>query len=133
MSALTIYAQGLTSSVSPFGEQLAQARYLLETCIRMPIVIRPLPARRKPATAVQNLPILLCHAEWAPVEQYRFESTESSLRWVMPSSQGECAFSQVCRRVGWAKKLAMPKRRNGAISCQGGTRPAAYAALWWSL
>ena len=52
--ALTIYAQGLTSSVSPFGEQLAQARYLLETCIKMPIVIRPLPVRRKPATALER-------------------------------------------------------------------------------
>ena len=47
-NALTIYAQGLTNSVSSFGEHLAQARYLLETCIRMPIAIRPLPARRKP-------------------------------------------------------------------------------------
>ena len=48
---LTIFAQGLTSSVSPFGEQLAQSRYLLETCIKMPIVVRPLPMRRKAATA----------------------------------------------------------------------------------
>jgi hypothetical protein len=46
---LTIVAQGLTGSVSPFGEQLAQSRYLLESCVKMPIVIRPLPARRKTA------------------------------------------------------------------------------------
>src|ERR1035438_4637254 len=37
---LTIFAPGLTSSVSPFGEQLAQSRYLLETCIKMPIIDR---------------------------------------------------------------------------------------------
>jgi CHAD domain-containing protein len=48
---LTIFPQGLTSSVSPFGEQLAQSRYLLETCIKMPIMIRPLPARRKSPTS----------------------------------------------------------------------------------
>ena len=46
---LTIFAQGITSSVSPFGEQLARARYLLEACLKMPIMIRPLPVRRKPA------------------------------------------------------------------------------------
>jgi CHAD domain-containing protein len=45
-NVLAIYAQGFTSSISPFGEQLAQSRYLLETCIKMPIVIRPLPVRR---------------------------------------------------------------------------------------
>src|SRR5271167_1993387 len=45
---LTIFAQGITSSVSPFGEQLARARYLLEACLKMPIMIQPLPARRKP-------------------------------------------------------------------------------------
>jgi CHAD domain-containing protein len=49
-NAIALYAQGLTTSVGPFGEQLAQARYLLETCIKMPIMIRPLPARRKPST-----------------------------------------------------------------------------------
>jgi hypothetical protein len=48
---LTIFAPGLTSSVSPFGERLAQSRYLLETCIKMPIMIRPLPARRKSPTS----------------------------------------------------------------------------------
>jgi CHAD domain-containing protein len=48
---LTIFAQGLTSAVSPFGEQLARSRYLLETCLKMPIMIRPLPARRKPTVA----------------------------------------------------------------------------------
>ncbi len=45
---LTIFAQGLPVSVSPFGEQLAQARYLLENCIKMPIVIRAVASRRKP-------------------------------------------------------------------------------------
>lgn len=45
---LTIYAQGLTDAVSPFGEQLARARYLLESCLKMPIVLKPLPLRRKP-------------------------------------------------------------------------------------
>ena len=44
---LTIFAQGLASSISPFGEQLAQSRYLLEACIKMPVVIKPLPLRRK--------------------------------------------------------------------------------------
>jgi CHAD domain-containing protein len=48
---LTIFAPGLSSSVSPFGERLAQSRYLLETCIKMPIMIRPLPARRKSPTS----------------------------------------------------------------------------------
>ncbi|HEY4959337.1 MAG TPA: CHAD domain-containing protein [Terriglobales bacterium] len=47
---LILHAQGLTSSISPFGEQLARARYLLETCIKMPIMIRPHPAHRKPTT-----------------------------------------------------------------------------------
>ncbi|HZD33371.1 MAG TPA: CHAD domain-containing protein [Candidatus Angelobacter sp.] len=45
---LVIHAQGLTNAVSPFGEQLARARYLLENCIRMPIVLKPLPLRRRP-------------------------------------------------------------------------------------
>jgi CHAD domain-containing protein len=53
-NAIVLSAQGLSNSVSPFGEQLAQARYLLETCIRMPIVIRPLPARRKVSTVAAN-------------------------------------------------------------------------------
>ena len=44
---LLIHAQGLTNAVSPFGEQLAQARYLLEHCIRMPIVIKPLSLRHR--------------------------------------------------------------------------------------
>ena len=48
--ALTIYAKGLSASVSPFGEQLAQARYLLESCIKLPIVMKPMPPRR-PATS----------------------------------------------------------------------------------
>jgi len=46
-NALIFYARGLPSCVSPFGEQLARSRYLLETCIRIPIVIRPLSSRRK--------------------------------------------------------------------------------------
>jgi len=45
---LMIYAQGLTSSVNPFGEQLARARYLLECSIRMPITLKPLTLRRRP-------------------------------------------------------------------------------------
>jgi CHAD domain-containing protein len=54
--SLTIFAQGLTNSVSPFGELLARARYLLESCIKVPIVIRPVPPRRKPLSrgAVQG-------------------------------------------------------------------------------
>ena len=44
---LVIHAQGLTTAVSPFGEQLARARYLLENCIRMPIVFRPLALKRR--------------------------------------------------------------------------------------
>jgi len=43
---LTLYAQGLTNSISPFGEHLAGARYLLESCIRMPILVRPAPRRK---------------------------------------------------------------------------------------
>lgn len=46
--ALVLFAQGLSASVSPFGEQLARARYLLESCLKLPIVVRPVPARRKP-------------------------------------------------------------------------------------
>src|SRR5450755_4345799 len=49
-NALILHAQGSPSSISPFGERLAQARYLLETCIKRPIMIRPLPVHRKPAT-----------------------------------------------------------------------------------
>jgi CHAD domain-containing protein len=44
---LVLYAQGLTNTVSPFGEQLARASYLLAHCVRMPIVFKPLPMRRK--------------------------------------------------------------------------------------
>jgi len=44
---LLLFAQGLTNAVSPFGEQLARARYLLESCIKMPIAIKPLTSRRK--------------------------------------------------------------------------------------
>jgi len=46
-SALTIYAQGLSRAINPFGEQVAQARYLLESCIRMPIMVKPLSGRRR--------------------------------------------------------------------------------------
>ena len=54
--ALMIYAHGLAGPISPFGEQLARARYLLESCIKMPIVIRPASLRRKPLSpgAVQE-------------------------------------------------------------------------------
>jgi len=53
---LTIQAQGLPGAVSPFGEQLARARYLLESCIKMAILVRPSPPRRRPLTqgAVQG-------------------------------------------------------------------------------
>jgi exopolyphosphatase/pppGpp-phosphohydrolase len=51
---LTVFAQGLTRSVSPFGEQIARARYLLEACLKMPIMIRPLPAGRKPTVAAAD-------------------------------------------------------------------------------
>jgi hypothetical protein len=44
--ALSLYARGLGNSINPFGEQLAQARYLLENCIKMPILLKPLRARR---------------------------------------------------------------------------------------
>ncbi len=53
-SALILYAQGLSGSLSRFGEQLAQARYLLETSIRMSIMVRPLRAPRKPPAAPVN-------------------------------------------------------------------------------
>jgi hypothetical protein len=45
---LTVYAKGLTYSISLFGEQLAQACYLLQSSIKMPIMIKPLRAPRKP-------------------------------------------------------------------------------------
>jgi hypothetical protein len=48
--ALTLYAKGLTYSISLFGERLAQACYLLESCIKMPIMIKPLRAPRKPTS-----------------------------------------------------------------------------------
>jgi CHAD domain-containing protein len=51
--ALVIHASGLTNAVSPFGEQLAQARYLLESCIRMPIVIKPITLRRRQSDSSQ--------------------------------------------------------------------------------
>jgi CHAD domain-containing protein/HD superfamily phosphodiesterase len=51
---LRIYAQGLTAAINPFGEQLARARYLLEACIKMPILLRPLPSRRRPQLPVTN-------------------------------------------------------------------------------
>jgi exopolyphosphatase/pppGpp-phosphohydrolase len=52
--ALTLYAQGMTHSISAFGEQLARARYLLESCVKMPILIKPLPARRKTPSQPAN-------------------------------------------------------------------------------
>ncbi len=45
--ALVISARGLTNAVSPFGEQLARARYLLETCIKMPIAFKTLSQRQR--------------------------------------------------------------------------------------
>jgi hypothetical protein len=44
---MTIYARGLTNTVSPFGEQLARARYLLESCIKMPITFKALSLRQR--------------------------------------------------------------------------------------
>jgi len=49
--ALTLYARGLGSSISPFGEQLAQARYLLESCLKMPIAVKPAPRRKTTSSA----------------------------------------------------------------------------------
>ena len=51
---LVIYAPGLPGSIGPFGEQLARARYLLESCVKMPILIRPAPANRRPAPAAAS-------------------------------------------------------------------------------
>ncbi|HYV73167.1 MAG TPA: CHAD domain-containing protein [Candidatus Binatia bacterium] len=48
-----ISAQGMTAGISPYGERLARARYLLESCIRMPILVKPFPVRRKTATQGQ--------------------------------------------------------------------------------
>lgn len=48
--AVVLYAKGFSSSLSAFGERLAQSRYLLERCIRMPILIRPLSAPRRQGT-----------------------------------------------------------------------------------
>ena len=47
---LTVYAKGLSSSISQFGEQLAQARYLLESSVKMPIMVKPLRAPTKPTS-----------------------------------------------------------------------------------
>ena len=44
---LLVFAQGLTNAVSPFGEQLARSRYLLENCIRMPVALKPLSTRQR--------------------------------------------------------------------------------------
>jgi CHAD domain-containing protein len=41
---LILFAQGL-QEISPSGERIARARYLLETTCRLPIAIRPLPAK----------------------------------------------------------------------------------------
>src|SRR5215469_2396399 len=48
--ALTVYAKGLTNSINRFGEQLAQARYLLESSVKMPIMVKPLRAPTKPTS-----------------------------------------------------------------------------------
>lgn len=45
---VVIHAEGLTSAVNPFGEQLARARYLLESAIRRPIVLKPYVPQRRP-------------------------------------------------------------------------------------
>jgi len=45
--ALVVYAKGLGNAISPFGEQLARARYLLESCIRTAVLIRPFPPQRR--------------------------------------------------------------------------------------
>jgi exopolyphosphatase/pppGpp-phosphohydrolase len=47
---VVIYAEGLTNAVNSYGEQLARARYLLESTIRTPIVLKPLPLRRMAPT-----------------------------------------------------------------------------------
>ncbi len=44
--AVVVSAAGLSSGINPFGEQLARARYVLESCIRRPVLIKPQPARR---------------------------------------------------------------------------------------
>ncbi len=46
-SAIVIAGEGLTATVNSFGEQLARARYLLESCIGKPILLRPTRARQK--------------------------------------------------------------------------------------
>ena len=52
---VVMFAAGLTTAVNSFGEQLARARYLLESAIRMPIVFKPMPLRRKaPRSAAAN-------------------------------------------------------------------------------
>lgn len=45
-----ISAQGMSSGIGPYGEQLARARYLLESYIRMPILVKPFPLRQKTTT-----------------------------------------------------------------------------------
>ncbi|HVO61304.1 MAG TPA: hypothetical protein VMT53_10235, partial [Terriglobales bacterium] len=45
-NVVTIYAQGYHSTISPFGEQLARSSYLLESCLKIAIVFKPLTLRR---------------------------------------------------------------------------------------
>jgi CHAD domain-containing protein len=42
-----ILAEGMPATVGEYGERLARARYLLESCIRMPILVRPLHRRKR--------------------------------------------------------------------------------------
>ena len=67
MAVVMILPEGLTSSVSPFGEQLARRRYLLENCIKMPIAFKPLSPRRQvrrlkvtPSAEVDNCTAAKC-------------------------------------------------------------------------
>ena len=41
-----VLAEGMPATVGPYGERLARARYLLESCVRRPIIMRPFPLRR---------------------------------------------------------------------------------------
>jgi len=45
-----VLAEGMPASIGRYGERLARARYLLESCVRMPILVRPFSQRKRATT-----------------------------------------------------------------------------------
>ena len=87
---LRIYAQGLTGTINPFGEQLARARYLLEACIKMPIMLRPLPVRRR----TKHARIHNCSADHA--SRKTFVENRSGPKQAVPQPKSEGTRSPTC-------------------------------------